>query len=131
MIQAVQTKNAPAAIGPYSQGMITGNLLFTSGQIAIDPANGEIVEGDITAQAEQVMRNLGAILQAAGADYTDTVKTTCFLANMNDFAAFNEVYGKYFINRPARSCVAVKTLPKNVLCEVEAIADLSMSGFDV
>ena len=111
--------------------MITGNLLFTSGQIAIDPANGEIVEGDITAQAEQVMRNLGAILQAAGADYTDTVKTTCFLANMNDFAAFNEVYGKYFINRPARSCVAVKTLPKNVLCEVEAIADLSMSGFDV
>lgn len=131
MIQAVQTKNAPAAIGPYSQGMITGNLLFTSGQIAIDPANGEIVEGDITAQAEQVMRNLGAILQAAGADYTDTVKTTCFLANMNDFAAFNEVYGKYFINRPARSCVAVKTLPKNVLCEVEVIADLSMSGFDV
>lgn len=131
MIQAVQTKNAPAAIGPYSQGMITGNLLFTSGQIAIDPANGEIVEGDITAQAEQVMRNLGAILQAAGADYTDTVKTTCFLANMNDFAAFNEVYGKYFINRPARSCVAVKTLPKNVLCEVEVIADLSMAGFDV
>lgn len=131
MIQAVQTKNAPAAIGPYSQGMITGNLIFTSGQIAIDPATGEIVGSDITEQAEQVMRNLGAILQAAGADYTDTVKTTCFLANMNDFAAFNEVYGKYFINKPARSCVAVKTLPKNVLCEVEVIADLSMAGFDV
>ncbi|MGN0387135.1 MAG: RidA family protein [Lachnospiraceae bacterium] len=131
MIQAVQTKNAPAAIGPYSQGMITGNLLFTSGQIAIDPTTGEIVGSDITEQAEQVMRNLGAILQAAGADYTDTVKTTCFLANMNDFTAFNEVYGKYFINRPARSCVAVKTLPKNVLCEVEVIADLSMAGFDV
>ena len=131
MIQSVQTKKAPEAIGPYSQGMITGNLLFTSGQIALDPKTGEIVGDTIEEQAEQVMENLGAILEAAGATYTDTVKTTCYLAKMEDFAAFNSVYAKYFINKPARSCVAVKTLPKNVLCEVEVIADLSMAGFDI
>lgn len=121
----IQTNNAPAAIGPYSQGMVCGNILFTSGQIALNPENGEIVGTTIAEQAERVMVNLGAILEAAGATYTDVVKTTCFLADMNDFAAFNEVYGKYFTGKPARSCVAVKTLPKNVLCEVEVIAELN------
>lgn len=119
-----ETAQAPAAIGPYSQAMITGNLLFTSGQIPIDPENGQITGEDIRSQAEQVMKNLGAILKASNADYEDVVKTTCFLADMNDFAVFNEVYGKYFTHKPARSCVAVKTLPKNVLCEVEVIAEL-------
>lgn len=124
MLKKISTDKAPAAIGPYSQGIITGNLLFASGQIPINPANGEIEGADIVAQAEQVMKNIGALLEAAGTDYTRVVKTTCFLAEMGDFAAFNEVYAKYFTERPARSCVAVKTLPKNVLCEVEVIAEV-------
>ncbi len=118
----ISTKNAPAAIGPYSQGIEINGLVFTSGQIAINPENGNIEATTIEAQTEQVMKNLAAILEAAGTDMTKAVKTTCFLADMNDFAAFNEVYGKYFTTKPARSCVAVKTLPKNVLCEVEVIA---------
>lgn len=123
-MKKIATDKAPAAIGPYSQGIITGNLLFTSGQIALSPKTGEIVGENITEQAKQVMENLGAILAAAGSDYTKAVKTTCFLADMNDFAAFNQVYGEYFTEKPARSCVAVKTLPKNVLCEVEVIAEV-------
>ena len=123
-MKTIRTEKAPAAIGPYSQAVAVSNLLFTSGQIAIIPETGEIAQGDITVQAEQVMKNLGAILEEAGISYEKAVKTTCFLADMNDFAAFNEVYGKYFTSKPARSCVAVKTLPKNVLCEVEVIASL-------
>ena len=123
-MRKIATQNAPAAIGPYSQGIITGNLLFSSGQIALNPQTGEVVGSDIAEQAEQVMRNVGAILAEAGTNYERTVKTTCFLADMNDFAAFNEVYGRYFTEKPARSCVAVKTLPKNVLCEVEVIAEI-------
>lgn len=119
----ISTPNAPAAIGPYSQGMIVGNLVFCSGQIPVDPATGSIPEG-ITAQAEQSCRNVSAVLEAAGSDLTKVVKTTCFIADMGDFAAFNEVYAKYFTGKPARSCCAVKTLPKNVLCEIEAIAEL-------
>ena len=110
------TEKAPAAIGPYSQAIEANGFLFASGQIPIVPATGALAAGDITVQAEQVMKNVGAILQAAGADYTDVVKTTCFLADMEDFAAFNEVYAKYFTGKPARSCVAVKELPKKVLC---------------
>ncbi len=124
MLKKIATDKAPAAIGPYSQGIVTGNLLFSSGQIAINPENGEIEAEGIVAQAEQVMKNIGAILAEAGTDYDRVVKTTCFLADMNDFATFNEVYGKYFTEKPARSCVAVKTLPKNVLCEVEVIAEV-------
>ena len=124
MLKKVATEKAPAAIGPYSQGIVVDKMLFTSGQIPLDPTNGTIVGENITEQAEQVMKNLGEILKEAGADYTKVVKTTCFLAEMGDFAAFNEVYAKYFTEKPARSCVAVKTLPKNVLCEVEAIAYL-------
>lgn len=120
----VSTDKAPGAIGPYSQAVITGNLLFTSGQIAINPATGEVESDTIQGQTEQIMKNLGALLEAAGSSYAKTVKTTCFLADMNDFAAFNEIYGKYFTEKPARSCVAVKTLPKNVLAEVELIAEL-------
>ncbi len=116
------TEKAPAAIGPYSQAIEANGFLFASGQIPIVPATGALAAGDITVQAEQVMKNVGAILQAAGADYTDVVKTTCFLADMEAFAAFNEVYAKYFTGKPARSCVAVKELPKKVLCEVEIIA---------
>ena len=123
-MRKIATQNAPAAIGPYSQGIITGNLLFSSGQIALNPQTGEVVGSDIAEQAEQVMKNIGAILAEAGTNYEMTVKTTCFLADMNDFAAFNEVYGRYFTEKPARSCVAVKTLPKNVLCEVEVIAEI-------
>lgn len=119
----VYTPDAPAAIGPYSQGMVTGNMVFCSGQIPVVPATGEIPEG-ITAQAEQSCKNVGAVLAAAGCGYENVVKTTCFIADMNDFAAFNEVYAKYFVSKPARSCCAVKTLPKNVLCEIEAIATL-------
>ncbi|MCM1118498.1 MAG: RidA family protein [bacterium] len=122
-MKPISTPNAPAAIGPYSQGFITNGLLYTSGQIALDPATGEVVGTTITEQAHQVMKNLGALLEAAGSSYENTVKTTCFLADMSDFAAFNEVYGQYFTGKPARSCVAVKTLPKNVLCEVELIAE--------
>lgn len=124
MLKKVATDKAPAAIGPYSQGIITGNLLFASGQIAINPANGQIEAEGIVAQTEQVMKNIGAILAQAGTDYSKVVKTTCFLADMNDFGTFNEIYGKYFTEKPARSCVAVKTLPKNVLCEVEVIAEV-------
>ena len=121
-MKTVSTTKAPAAIGPYSQAIITGNMIFTSGQIPIDPATGEITGADITEQAERVMQNLGEVLKEAGSSYGQAVKTTCFLADMDDFAAFNEVYGKYFTGKPARSCVAVKTLPKSVLCEVEVIA---------
>ena len=119
----ISTKDAPAAIGPYSQGMRAGNLVFCSGQIPVDPATGHIPAG-IAAQAEQSCRNVAAVLTAAGSDMTKVVKTTCFLADMADFAAFNEVYAKFFVSKPARSCCAVKTLPKNVLCEIEAIAEL-------
>jgi 2-iminobutanoate/2-iminopropanoate deaminase len=118
----VSTQNAPAAIGPYSQAIIAGNTVYASGQIPIIPAIGELVQGDITAQAEQVMKNIGEILKAAGVSYKDVVKTTCFLADMKDFAAFNAVYEKYFTGKPARSFVAVKDLPKGALCEVEVIA---------
>ncbi len=124
MLKKIATDKAPAAIGPYSQGIIVGNILFASGQIAINPATGEIEGSDIVAQTEQVMKNIGALLEAAGTDYTKVAKTTCFLADMNDFATFNEIYAKYFAEKPARSCVAVKTLPKNVLCEVEVIAEI-------
>ncbi len=120
-MKRIKTTAAPAAIGPYSQGYIVNGFVFTSGQIPVDPANGSIPEG-IRAQAEQSCKNVGAILQAAGTGFEKVIKTTCFLADMNDFAEFNEVYAKFFTLRPARSCVAVKSLPKNVLCEIEAIA---------
>ena len=122
MLKKVSTDKAPAAIGPYSQGIIANGFLFASGQIHINPANGEIEGGDITEQAELVMKNIGEILKEAGTTYENVVKTTCFLADMGDFGAFNSVYEKYFTGKPARSCVAVKQLPKNVLCEVEIIA---------
>ena len=122
MLKKVATDKAPAAIGPYSQGIIANGFLFASGQIPIIPATGAIAEGDITGQAKQVMENIGEILKEAGTDYEHVVKTTCFLADMADFGAFNGVYEKYFTGKPARSCVAVKQLPKNVLCEVEIIA---------
>ena len=123
-LKKVATDTAPAAIGPYSQAIICGDMVFTSGQIPINPASGNIEAEGIEAQAEQVMKNLGEVLKAAGSSFEKAVKTTCFLADMNDFAAFNGVYGKYFTTKPARSCVAVKTLPKNVLVEVEVIATL-------
>ena len=123
-MKLIHTDKAPAAIGPYSQAFITGSLLITSGQIPVDPATGEIAGTTIESQAEQVMKNLAAVLEAAGTKFENVVKTTCFLADMGDFAAFNDVYGKYFTGKPARSCVAVKTLPKNVLCEVELIAEV-------
>ena len=121
-MKVVYTDQAPAAIGPYSQAIVLNDVLFTSGQIPVNPATGEIAGDTIEAQAEQVMKNLGAVLAEAGTSFENAVKTTCFLADMGDFAKFNEVYAKYFVNKPARSCVAVKTLPKNVLCEVEVIA---------
>lgn len=117
----VSTPNAPAAIGPYSQGYCVGDLVYTSGQIPVDPADGSIPEG-IAAQAEQSCKNVGAVLEAAGTSFEKVFKTTCFLADMADFAAFNEVYARYFTSKPARSCVAVKDLPKGVLCEIESIA---------
>ena len=123
-MKLIHTDKAPAAIGPYSQAFVTGSLLITSGQIPVDPATGEIAGTTIESQAEQVMKNLAAVLEAAGTKFENVVKTTCFLADMGDFAAFNDVYGKYFTGKPARSCVAVKTLPKNVLCEVELIAEV-------
>ena len=123
-MKVISTNNAPAAIGPYSQGIISGGLFFASGQIAINPATGEIEGEDIVSQTTQVMKNIGALLEAAGTDYTRVVKTSCFLANMEDLATFNEIYASYFTGKPARSCVAVKTLPKNVLCEVEVIAEV-------
>ena len=124
MMKKISTDKAPAAIGPYSQGIVAGDFLFASGQIPINPATGEIEGADIKEQAELVMKNIGGLLEAAGTDYAHVVKTSCFLADMGDFAAFNEVYANYFTEKPARSCVAVKTLPKNVLCEVEVIAYL-------
>ena len=124
MAQKVSTNKAPAAIGPYSQAIITAGLVFTSGQIPINPENGQVEAVGITAQTEQVMKNLGAVLEAAGSCYEKAVKTTCFLADIADFAAFNEVYAKYFTEKPARSCVAVKDLPKGVLVEVEVIAEI-------
>ena len=120
--EKIYTENAPQAIGPYSQAIRVGDMLYTSGQIPVIPATGEVVEGGIKEQARQVMENLGAVLVAGGSSYQQAVKTTCFLANMEDFAEFNSVYGEYFTEKPARSCVAVKNLPKNVLCEVEVIA---------
>ena len=123
-MKVISTEKAPAAIGPYSQGIVAGDFFFASGQIAIIPETGEIAEATIEAQTEQVMKNIGNLLAAAGVDYSKVVKTSCFLADMGDFGAFNEIYAKYFISKPARSCVAVKTLPKNLLCEVEVIAYL-------
>ena len=120
-MKVLETTKAPGAIGPYSQGYEVNGFVFTSGQIPVDPANGEVPEG-ITAQAEQSCKNVGAILEAAGIGYENVIKTTCFLADMADFAAFNEVYARYFVSKPARSCVAAKALPKGVLCEIEAIA---------
>ena len=120
-MKVLETIKAPGAIGPYSQGYEVNGYVFTSGQIPVDPASGEVPEG-IAAQAEQSCKNVGAILEAAGIGYGQVIKTTCFLADMADFAAFNEVYARYFVSKPARSCVAAKALPKGVLCEIEAIA---------
>ena len=120
-MKVLETTKAPGAIGPYSQGFEVNGFVFTSGQIPVDPATGEVPEG-IAAQAEQSCKNVGAILEAAGIGYEQVIKTTCFLADMGDFAAFNEVYARYFVSKPARSCVAAKALPKGVLCEIEAIA---------
>lgn len=124
MIKKVATDKAPAAIGPYSQAVIAGKMLYASGQIPINPETGNVEAEGIEAQTEQVMKNIGAVLAAGDCSYKDVVKTTCFLADMSDFAAFNGVYEKYFTEKPARSCVAVKQLPKNVLCEVEVTAYL-------
>ena len=123
MAEVIYTKNAPDAIGPYSQAIKVNGLVFTSGQIAINPETGAVEADTIEGQTEQVMKNLKSLLEAAGTSIDKAVKTVCFLADMNDFAAFNAIYGKYFTSKPARSCVAVKTLPKNVLCEVEVIAE--------
>ena len=122
-MQKIETSNAPGAIGPYSQGYIANGFVYTSGQIPVDPATGTVPAG-IEAQAHQSCKNVGAILEAAGADFSKVFKTTCFLADMADFAAFNQVYAQYFVSKPARSCVAVRELPKGVLCEIEAIAAL-------
>lgn len=121
-MKVIATEKAPGAIGPYSQGFIAGGFVYTSGQIPVNPADGTVPEG-IAAQTEQSCKNMGAILEAAGSGYDKVVKTTCFLADIADFAAFNEVYAKYFTSKPARSCVAVKDLPKGVLCEIEAVAE--------
>lgn len=121
-MKTISTDKAPAAIGPYSQGIVANGLLFASGQIPIIPESGSLEQGDIKAQAHRAIQNVGEILKAAGSDFSKVVKTTCFLADMGDFADFNSVYEQYFTQKPARSCVAVKTLPKNVLCEVEVIA---------
>lgn len=125
MLKYVDTPNAPSAIGPYSQGVIAHGMLYASGQIPLDPKTMEIVGDDITTQTTQVMKNIQGLLESQNAKFTDVVKTTCFLASMDDFAAFNQVYADYFTGKPARSCVAVKTLPKNVLCEVEVIVALN------
>lgn len=125
MISYVNTNDAPQAIGPYSQAVVYGNLLFTSGQIPLDPLTGAISGGTIEEQALQVMKNLSAIFKSQNTSFENVIKTTCFLSDMKDFAAFNAIYGEYFIGKPARSCVAVKELPKNVLCEVEAIVALN------
>ena len=123
-MEKVYTKNAPEALGPYTQAMKVGNLVFTSGQIAIDPATGTVEAKTIAEQTEQVCKNLAAVLEASGTSLDRVVKTTCFLDDMADFAVFNEVYGRYFTSKPSRSCVAAKQLPKGVLCEVEVIAEL-------
>ena len=124
-MKKIHTDDAPAAIGPYSQAIVHGDLVFTSGQIPLDPSTGAVVEGGIAEQAERVMQNLAAVLEAAGSSFDRAIKTTCFLADMSDFATFNEVYARYFTSAPARSCVAVKTLPKGVLVEVEVIAEIA------
>ena len=124
MMKKISTEKAPAAVGPYSQAVVVNGLLYTSGQIPLDPKTGAIVGNNITEQAEQVMKNLMAVLEAAGAKQENVVKTLCFLTDMKDFAAFNEVYARYFTNKPARSCVAVSSLPKGAVCEVELIAEL-------
>ncbi len=124
MLKKIATDKAPSAIGPYSQAVVFGNMLFTSGQIPINPETGSIEASTIAEQTEQVMKNLGAVLAEAGTSFEKAIKTTCFLANISDFAAFNEVYAKYFTEKPARSCVAVKDLPKGALVEVEVIAEL-------
>jgi len=123
MAKIIYTPNAPAAIGPYSQAYTAGGMLYTSGQIGLDPATGALAEG-LAGQAKRAMDNLAAVLEAAGTNFGKVVKTTCFLADMGDFAAFNEIYAGYFTSKPARSCVAVKTLPKGALCEIELIAEL-------
>ena len=122
MFKVIQTDKAPGAIGPYSQALIHNDMLYASGQIPLNPANGELVEGDIKVQTEQVMKNIAGLLEAAGISFEHVIKTTCFLKNMDDFAGFNEVYAQYFTGKPARSCVAAQKLPKDVLCEVEVIA---------
>lgn len=122
-MKVISTTEAPAAIGPYSQGMISGSTVYCSGQIPVNPATGEIPEG-IEAQAHQSCKNVGAVLKAGGSGYDKVLKTTCFIADMNDFAVFNGVYEQYFVSKPARSCCAVKTLPKGVLCEIECVAEL-------
>ena len=124
MSTKIHTENAPAAIGPYSQAMVVGNLVFTSGQIPLDPESGAMVGDNITEQTHRVCKNLDAVLTAAGSSIENAIKTTCFLSDMADFAAFNEVYAEYFTGKPARSCVAVKTLPKGALVEVEVIAEI-------
>jgi 2-iminobutanoate/2-iminopropanoate deaminase len=123
-MKVIESKVAPAAIGPYSQGFVVGNLVFTSGQIPLDPVSGDVVGKTAAEQAEQCIKNLKAVLEEAGSSLTKVIKSTCFLADMGDFAAFNEVYAKYFTGKPARSCVAVKTLPRNLLVEIEVIAEL-------
>ena len=121
-MKTIHTAKAPEAIGPYSQAIVHGGLLFTSGQIAINPASGQVEADTIEGQTEQVMKNLAALLEEAGASFDSVIKTTCFLSDMADFAAFNAIYGAYFVSKPARSCVAVKELPKKLLCEIEIIA---------
>ena len=123
-MKKIETKCAPAAIGPYSQAVVTGDFVYTSGQIPIDPQSGNIEANDVREQAKQAIHNIGAILEAAGSSYENVVKTTCFLKNMSDFAAFNEVYAEYFTGKPARSCVEVSALPKGALVEIEAVAKL-------
>ena len=123
-MKVISTETAPAAIGPYSQAIVTNGLVFASGQIPVDPATGAPAGDTIDTQAEQSCKNVGAILEAAGVGFDKVVKTSCFLADMADFATFNEVYAKYFVSKPARACVAVKTLPKGALCEIEAVAEL-------
>lgn len=123
-MQKIHTDKAPKAVGPYSQAVVSGGMVYTSGQIAINPETNTVEAQDIQGQTEQIMKNLGAVLEEAGSSFEKAVKTTCFLADMNDFSAFNEIYGKYFTSLPARSCVAVKNLPKNVLAEVEVIAEI-------
>lgn len=122
MFKVISTDKAPGAIGPYSQGIVCNGFLFASGQIAINPASGEVEASTIEGQTEQVMKNIGGLLEAVGTSYENVVKTTCFLADMGDFGTFNEIYAKYFTSKPARSCVAAKALPKGVLVEVEVIA---------